>query len=147
VTSSLQEAAGPLAPIVNGISELVGRCGDGRYTFWRGPVLYDTWAYETKPWVFSLQIVDSTMFLPINEAHIVFETSTRMNNELVSDGALDEMRGHIYQVICGLRTAVRPGTNRDGLLIGMFPSEGACVEFYDADLRVQGVTFTFKVSF
>lgn len=143
-------AAGPLAELVKGTRTIVTRI-DRPYFFKRGPVDYTAWPYERFPWIMSMQIDESEMFKEITNAVLTFELSTVLadapgDDEVMSidDGIQDEMRGHIYFLITEMRKLV--SANGDPLVVGMTFNQ-PLVEFHDSSSRMQGVSYTFSISY
>ena len=143
-------AAGPLAILVSSVRDIVAQLTP-TYFFKRGPIDYTSWPYERYGRTISLQVDESTMFKEMNEAVLTFELSWRIagapgGDEVTSidDGVQDEMRGHLYYIINKMRTWTLD--SGDPLVIGATFTQPV-TEFHDTSLGMQGISYTFTISY
>lgn len=155
MTTPVPEFHERLGPIIAAIRETWKTVGDGAYYFKRGPINYATWPYESWARTVSVQIDERSIMRKFTEAQMTFELSARLSDapdgdgHSLDDGLLDEMTADLVAVLRSLARQKYPGQSRDSLFASLGAEQGTVLEFYDMDAvrPVQGITFSFPVSF
>ena len=134
---------------MDSVRDLWSTVRGGTYYTRRGPIWWAGFPFDAYPRACSIQVSEEAPFAQINTAQIVFEVAASLRPETVEtlgidDGLLDEFKDDAAWV--AIEWSKKLNSLGDSLLIHADLNRARVVEFYDADLRVQGISFFVRVS-
>lgn len=139
--------------LMTALANIAREVRGGRYLVKRGYINWATWPFDQHPYAMSLMLDEHDLFGAegMLTGKVSIECFMRIP-EVVSppqleDATLEELITDVATVIERVSVARYPGDPDYPVAFAVLRKSARAVEAHDADLRVQGVTATFDVSF
>lgn len=141
----------PRRNVLEAIKDACEKLRNGSYYVRRGPISWPDFNFSKNPRGVSIQVDDCTWLAPqFNQASIALEFGEKIpldqdNEPGLEDAALEQMFDDAQIVIMELLKK----RNRDGDPVCNLvqPSQANILEFYDSEMKVQGMIATFFVKY
>jgi len=125
----------------------------GRYLVKRGAMAWPSFDFEANPYAVAIML---DAIRPLTHGigtpcRLAFEVGCRMPNPEeepnIDDGLFDELIDDVERVVHELMLARSPGATEYSVTFSLKTESAVVAEWHDADLMIQGLTFTIDCTY